>query len=245
MSNKREDIKRELRSLREEAKPIIKFLQGTNEEEGYSFHFEYQNWYTKALRVVKVLGPDRYEEFKKFYEIDNRRKSLTYSTYVIQDYIKGIIPTSYNNFDSTSQTLTLLYNQFTILSSLESRIDYILSDIEATIRTVIIEDEIATANNLLKTSLRAAGALCGVIIETHLHKVSENHGVVIRKKYPGISDLNELLKKNNIYGTTEWRKISYLADIRNLCSHKKDQEPKKDQVEELIIGTNWLVKNVF
>jgi len=40
-------------------------------------------------------------------------------------------------------------------------------------------------------------------------------------------------------------KISYLGDIRNICAHKKDVEPTKEQVEELINGVNWVTKNVF
>jgi hypothetical protein len=48
-----------------------------------------------------------------------------------------------------------------------------------------------------------------------------------------------------VIDTPVWRKISFLADLRNLCSHKKDAEPTKEQVEELIQGAEWLTKNVF
>ena len=45
--------------------------------------------------------------------------------------------------------------------------------------------------------------------------------------------------------TSAWRKISYLADLRNLCSHKKEVEPTKEQVAALLDGTEWLMKTVF
>jgi hypothetical protein len=48
-----------------------------------------------------------------------------------------------------------------------------------------------------------------------------------------------------IIDTPTWRKISFLADLRNICSHKKGTEPTKEQVEELIQGAEWLMKNVF
>jgi hypothetical protein len=121
----------------------------------------------------------------------------------------------------------------------------LLSDIETTLLSEIQEDELSSARQIMKISLRASGAICGVIIESHLQKVCKNQNIKIRKKNPGISDLNELLKQEKSYETTTWRKISYLADIRNICSHKKDQEPTKDQVLELIDGTNWLIKNII
>jgi hypothetical protein len=57
--------------------------------------------------------------------------------------------------------------------------------------------------------------------------------------------LNDRLKSASVIDTPTWRKISFLADLRNLCSHKKDSEPTKQQVEELIQGAEWLTKNVL
>ena len=85
----------------------------------------------------------------------------------------------------------------------------------------------------------------GVVIEGHLQKVASSHGITAPKKNPTISDLNDPLKSAAVIDTATWRKISFLADLRNLCSHKKDIEPTKEQVEELIQGAEWLTKNVF
>lgn len=57
--------------------------------------------------------------------------------------------------------------------------------------------------------------------------------------------MNEPMKQNNVYDTPTWRKIQYLADIRNVCSHKKDEDPTIDQVKELLLGTNTIIKTVF
>jgi len=98
---------------------------------------------------------------------------------------------------------------------------------------------------LAKVSARAAGALVGVVIEGHLQKVATAHGVKLAKKNPTIADLNDSLKSAGVIDTPIWRKISYLADLRNLCSHKKDVNPTVEQVAELIQGADWLTKNVF
>ena len=93
-------------------------------------------------------------------------------------------------------------------------------------------------------SLRAAGALAGVVLERHLQRAAENHGIVLKKKDPTTSDLNDPLKEKGVYGIPVWRKIQYLADIRNLCSHKNGADPSQEQVSELIEGVNAIVKTV-
>ena len=106
------------------------------------------------------------------------------------------------------------------------------------------DSEIVVAKRLAKVSLRAAGALVGVVIEGHLQKVASNRGVKLTKKNPTIADLNDPLKAAGVVDTPAWRKISFLADLRNLCSHKKGTEPTKEQVK-LIQGAEWVTRNVF
>ncbi|ASF15676.1 hypothetical protein [Shewanella sp. FDAARGOS_354] len=170
-----------------------------------------------------------------------------YGTYVIQDYLKGVAPGSYQlqNFDTRAQTVQNSVNQLTILHSLLGRIDSVLANIDTELLSEIQDAELETARQLSKISLRAAGSLVGVVIENHLQKLANNHGIKSRKKHPTISDLNDPLKNEGVFDTPTWRKVTYLADIRNICSHKKDIEPTKEQINELIEGANWLIKNTF
>lgn len=215
--------------------------------EGQNFQYDYQHWYTQALRVVEILAPDRLAEFKSYYEIDPKRKTLGYGTYVIQDFIKGVFPARYTHdeFDTREQSLLCMFNQITILRSASSRVDSVLANISSELLSDLQDTELQTARQLVKTSLRAAGAVAGVVVENHLQRTAKSRGVVIRKRSPTIGDLNDPLKNASVIDTPTWRKISYLADIRNICTHKKDAEPSKEQVNELIEGANWLVKNVF
>ena len=245
MMDTKENIKTEITSLYEEgAELAVKFQKN---EKSTNFHYEYQKWYTRALRVVDVVAPDRYEEFRLYYEKDPKRKSLGYGTYVIQDYLRGVAPNSFNypHFDTREQTLQNFFNQLSIINSIESRIDSVLSDIEGELLSELQDAELETAKTLIKESIRAAGSLTGVVLENHLQKVIKAHKITMRKKHPTISDLNDPLKKEKVIDTPTWRKIAYLADIRNLCSHKKGSEPTKEQVLELIDGTNWVIKNIF
>jgi hypothetical protein len=242
--SKRELIRKEIAALYEEGAHLVKSLQ---DKKAKQFPYDYQSWYTRAIAAVAILAPDRLAEFRGYYEINPKRKSLGYGTYVIQDFIKGVVPSSYQyqNFDGEKQALISFFNQITILKAIEARVDSILGNIEGELYAELQDNEVTVARQLAKVSLRAAGALIGVVIEGHLQKVAAVHGVNPTKKNPTISDLNDPLKVASVIDTPTWRKISYLADIRNICSHKKDTEPTPAQVEEMIQGAEWLTKNVF
>jgi hypothetical protein len=241
---KRDLIRKEMSALYDEGAGLATAFQQKAEKQ---FQYDYQSWYTKALSVVTTLAPNRLAEFRSYYEIDPKRKNIQYGTYVIQDFIKGVIPNKfrYDNFDARGETLKCFFNQLTIFKAIIDRFDSVLGDIETQLYTELQDNEVVVSRELAKFNLRAAGALVGVVIEGHLQKVASAHGVIIKKKNLTIADLNEPLKAASVIDVPTWRKISYFADLRNLCSHKKDVEPTKAQVEELIQGAEWLTKNVF
>jgi hypothetical protein len=241
---KRQIIRDELLKLQSEGEELGRAFEDQKDEQ---FNYKYQSWYSKALKVVATAAPDRYVEFRGYYDINPKRKALGYDTYVIQDYLKGIIPVSYglDEFDPRSVVATCLLNQVTILSSVAERIGSVLDRIEGELYAELQDDELLVATQLAKVSPRAAGALAGVVIEGHLQKVAASHGLKIGKKHPTISDLNEPLKAASVIDVPTWRKVSFLADLRNLCAHRKDTDPKPEQVDELIQGADWVTKNIF
>lgn len=248
--NTKEKIKKELDDLLNDAKNLITYLEGENEKE-ILFVTDYQHWYTRALKAVDFFAPDRLSEFKSYYEINPKRKNVDDKTYTIQDFIKGSTEWSINSisivdftgFSPEQRTLKNLSIQYAILNSISTRIDSALSQAEATLFAELQDSELEEAKKILKINPRAAGALAGVILEGFLQKIAKNHDVAINKADPTINDLNEPLKQAGVYDLTCWKKIQYLAAIRNCCIHKKSEEPKFDQVKELIEGVNWAIKN--
>jgi hypothetical protein len=43
----------------------------------------------------------------------------------------------------------------------------------------------------------------------------------------------------------QWRFIQHLGDIRNLCDHAKEREPTKEEIEDLVAGTEKVLKTIF
>jgi len=224
-------------------KATIKEIQKT------SFGEEYQPWYSHALRVVVQLLPDRYAEFQELYRPKKQPKELNWVTYTISEYVHGTVVTRGGErepvFDTAGSALTKLRNQINILTSARKRLDSALADIRGTLESTLLDDELATASELLKTKhLRSAGVVTGVALERHLKRVIANHEVTFRKK-PQIGNLNDALKEAKVYDVTQWRFIQRLGDIRNLCGHDGEREPTAEEVEDLIRGTEKVIATVF
>ena len=110
----------------------------------------------------------------------------------------------------------------------------------------LFDDELSAAEDLRnKKHLRAGGVVAGVVLERHLKRVAANHQLTIRKKQPTIGDLNDALKNASVYDTIQWRQIQRLGDIRNYAGHAKEREPTADEIDELISGTDKIVKTLF
>ncbi len=227
---------------------MLKTIQNNDGRFGASF----QGWYTKAVRIVQVLAPDRLAEFKSYYEEEPKRKTLSSVTYRIRDFVRGIRPARsmlrmYDDdfFEAADVTRNLFQTQMLLLESLSSRIDGIIAELESAIAHGIQDAEIDSAQELKKVNLRASGALAGVVLESHLQKVAAIHSVAIPKKNPTIGDLNEPLKKAGVYEIATYRKIQLLADIRNICTHQKGKDPTPDQIDDMLNGVRSIVKLVF
>jgi len=247
--DRKEELKQQFSRLVIEATELIELASKVKDTDILKFGTKYQSWYTRAIRVVEVLANDRLEEFISYYKIDPKRKVTTAQNYVIQDFIMGVGARVdlYEKplWDINNGIAIKVYNQLQILESLQSRIDSVLSNVQGSLLSELQDKELATAEELIKINLRAAGSLAGVILENHLQKVVRNHDISITKKNPKISDLNDLLKNNDVYDLATWRNMQLLYDIRTKCVHKKEQEPTESEVRKLISGVNEAIKQIL
>ena len=242
-----EEVKKELKALLDSQEQLLDLAK--DNKDIIKFGTKYQAWYSRAYKLVDALAPERLNEFTTYYLIDPKRKLTDAGNYVIQDYIKGIgARTNHYDkplWDTNNAVMIRILNQIQIIASLSSRIDSVLQDVTGHLFAELQDSELLAATQLKKISNRAAGALAGVVLESHLQRVAINHKVAISKKNPAISDLNDPLKNKGVYDTPVWRKIQLLADIRNICSHQKGSEPTEEQVDELISGVNSVIKSVY
>jgi len=211
------------------------------------FGGSYQNWYSEAHAVVKQLLPDRLDDFTRYYAIPKGRKEVVATNYTIEDYLQGVrVRRGGEVVADATAAIPRFSQQLAILKSAEGRFQSSLFDIKQLVQADLMDSEIESARLLKKNGfLRAAGAVAGVVIEKHLAQVCQNHDVTTTKKHPTIADLNDALKNKEVIETPQWRGIQHLADLRNLCDHNKEREPKPDEIDDLIDGTEKLIKTLF
>lgn len=212
------------------------------------FNKEYQIWYSESLVLIKQLLPDRLSDFVRLYEKPKTRKSIEYGNYVMEDYLQKLkVTTGFGEKKvGPEAALNQFEQQLNILKSIERRFESSLFDIRQLVQADLFDRELDAAKELNKKRFsRGAGAIAGVVLEKYLVQVHLNHNLKITKKTPTISDLNDNLKSSDIYETQIWRKIQHLGDLRNLCDHNKEREPTKDEVDELILGVETIIKTIF
>lgn len=227
---------------------------GNNEKETDKYIAElpalnagYQAWYSESLAIIKQLLPDRLDDFKRHYEKPKARKEITAESYRIEDALQGLQTSSQGQtLTEASTALPHLEQQQAILKSVRRRFESSLFEITQLVQADLFDSEIDAARELLKNKFgRAAGAICGVVLEKHLAQVCLSHDIKVTKKHPSIADLNEALMAGSVIDVPQWRFIQHLADIRNLCDHSKSAEPTADQVADLINGVAKVSKTVF
>ncbi|MDR1820024.1 MAG: hypothetical protein LBR15_07255 [Methanobrevibacter sp.] len=247
MTNLKKRMEKELNDLLAVFAKVIKDFSEKN-----FLSPEYQDIYSKSILIIKQLMPERLDEFKEYYKVKKKCKNADVLTYGINDYLIGFRVSKGNGylvedaFDHNTVIQSKLFQQFQILISIKNKFNSLIWDIEESLQSNLLDNEILAAETLLKSKyIRSAGTVAGVVLESHLSKVCDNHNIKIRKKKPGISDYNNLLKNNKVIDTPIWRLIQRLEDIRNYCTHKKERDPTFDEVEELIINVQKIIKTLF
>lgn len=239
------DLKSEIQKLIDYGQKLYSALESKDNSKCKDLGFfilNYEEWYTKALVLIKQLIPDRTQDFILLYS-NPKRKETEIGTYCISDALRTIqhIRKIYGPWTAALSVL----RQVRMLQACLDKFDSKIYSIQVILQADIFDSEIESAKHLLKMGfLRAAGAICGVVLEKHFSGVCHTREIVIKKKNPAISDFNDALK-DNVYDTVEWRRVQRLGDIRNLCDHSKEREPSKDEVEELISGTEQVIKTIF
>ena len=214
-----------------------------------NFREDYQAWYLESCALVKQIFPDKLNDFVSYFEYPRVRKEITYQNYTIRDYLKGLrVTRGYDNeviADGTS-AVPEFEQQLNIVKAARSTLESTLINLTSILQAELFDAEIDSARALAKSGfLRPAGAVCGVMIERHLKKVCENHRISFRKKKLVISDFLKALKEKDVISVEQWRFLQFLADLRNLCLHDKGKEPTNNEVEDLISGTEKILKTVF
>jgi len=248
MSSNLEKYKNDIQKLIKKGEKLLSILKSNNDLK--KFRKDYEVWYSESLALIRVVLPNRAEDFEKYYYQKGERSLKNYITYTPprSTGYEGLDmePFSYIPAKEVDYTKVLFENQLGIVKAAQKRFESSLFDIKQLVQADLFDSELDASRELNKKGfVRGAGAIAGVVLEGHLSQVCENHKIKVTKKKPTINDYNQLLKDNNVIEIPTWRSIQHLADLRNLCDHSKKREPKKEEIEELIDGVEKITKTIF
>ena len=232
-----------LKLLKGDKAKLKSFLNGLP-----NFKSTYQAWYSRAQAVIRQVMPDRLADFISYFDVPKGRKDITFQNYMIRDYLQGLTTTrgwEEKVIVDGNAAIPEFIQQLNMLKAAKVALQSTLMDLKAVLQADLFDTEVETAGALAKAGyLRAAGAICGVVIEKHLHHICDVHNITVRKKNPSISDLSQMLKDASVTTVPQWRFIQHLADIRNVCDHAKGREPTKEEIEDLVAGTEKVLKTI-
>jgi len=238
-----EKYKEDIDNLIKNGEKLLSILK-TNETL-IKFRKGYEIWYSESLSLIKIVLPNRSEDFEKYYYQKGERSFKDYITYT-PPREEGFVFDTFVPAEAVDCARALFENQLGIVKAAKRRFESSLFDIKQLVQKDLFDSELDAAQELNKKGFaRGAGAVAGVVLEEHLSQVCENHKIKVTKKKPTINDYNQLLKDNNVIEIKDWSFIRHLADLRNLCDHKKKKEPTKEDIEELINGVDKIRKTVF
>ncbi|MBB6108618.1 hypothetical protein HDF23_001353 [Mucilaginibacter lappiensis] len=60
-----------------------------------------------------------------------------------------------------------------------------------------------------------------------------------------MKDYNELLQKAEVYDFGTGRQIQYLIDLRDLCIKNTKKAPSSSEIEDLLVGTERIIKTIY
>jgi len=239
-----EKYKKDIDNLIKKGEKLLSILR-TNEAL-IKFRKEYEVWYSESLSLIKIVLPNRVEDFEKYYYQKGEKCLKEYITYTPPRSEGMKLEFYYIPAEEVDYAKSLFENQLGIVKAAKRRFESSLFDIKQLVRADLFDSELDAARELNKKGFtRGSGAVAGVVLEGHLSQVCENHKIKVSKKNPSINDYNQLLKDNDVIETPTWRFIQHLADLRNLCDHDKKREPKKEEIEELINGVEKITKTIF
>ena len=204
----------------------------------------YQRWYSKALVVIGQLLPNRLEYFVGLNDYKEKRKEILLSNYRIADMLRGAEFPATDRPTAKEHAFKLFKQQLIILAAAKESFDSSVFEIKQILLADLLDSVLCAARDFYKKGdIRAAGAMAGVVLEQHLRIVLKAHSVHMCKKSISINDYSLMLKDKGIAECPVWRTVQRLGYLRELC-HGAD-EPKEEDVEELINGVDKIIKTLF
>ncbi len=205
----------------------------------------YQLWFTQTLRLVERLLPERRREFEGYYRSDQESRDQAATISAILGSLSRPRATT-----EKREALAGLFDpgleQATFLHLLGMQLAILASALPSLLAQQRRPDRGLQAARLLlaKGHRRAAGALAGAVLESHLLTVAQRHDVALAESdAASVSRLGRALRKAGVCDAARSRQIRRLAELSDSCVRSEKRISPK-LVSELLSGVEETLLNV-
>lgn len=205
------------------------------------FRDEYEIRYSEAQHLVKTILPSRYEDFINYYvwlwlKDGNGIRTLI-SIHISRDMME------YNGY--ANHIKIQFSNQLAIIKACQNKFESSIYEIRYLTQAEIFDSTVEQAKELLKNwYTRAAWVIVWVVLEQHLKNYCTNKWLPFPKEKGTLWDIMTFMDKSELINKIDYRFLQRLNEIRIICSHDKQEEPEVEKVQELIDGTDKIIRNL-
>ncbi|HYT42525.1 MAG TPA: hypothetical protein VEP90_09270 [Methylomirabilota bacterium] len=197
---------------------------------------DYEGWYSAAYQLIKDYLPERSDDFCQYYEYQKGKSSKQ----GVIDYLqfKGD-PGTNSNSVVIDRILDAFERQLNILVSVQDVLDIKELNLRKLISADVVKIEIDQAEALFASGFyRAAGVVAGVALERYLKTLCDINKISYSSR-DTIQPVAQLLRSAGKLEIVEMNRITYLASIRNKCSHPDGAS--NDEIKSLIDEVKKLI----
>lgn len=206
---------------------------------------EYQTWYSQVHLLISKRLPNRVDELQNLYFASATQdpSSDAYNYSGIRSYLRTT-PDWDNEKTFRHRFEADIEQQRGILLAIPFTIDIQALDVAALVTADLVKGELNEAQLLLTHGfVRAAGAVAGVALESHL-KLLHVQSTLTHSDNDTIIPLANRLRQSGVISLGDEKKCIAMADTRNKCDHKNKTEPTAEEVGELIDDVDRFVKRI-
>src|SRR5574341_244075 len=207
---------------------------------------EYLKWYSQVQLLVTRHLPSMSNELSKlYYAAEDTNGEVDVARYYgIRSYLRTTPDWSDSEKSFRGRFLPDIEQQRGILLAIPHIVNQKALELAALVTADLVKGELDEARLLISHGfLRAAGAVAGVALESHL-KLLHNQSNLLYGDSDSIVPLATRLRIEGIITLGDEKKCIAMADIRNLCDHKNKKEPTTDEVAGLIDDVDKFVKRI-
>lgn len=245
--DQREAMPVDLEDLRERVEMLTSRVDQLREISDLSeLRREYLRWYTEAQLLISRHVPSMFHEFENLYYSTSTGESAAdaWEYHGIRSYMRSTSDWGDKHRIFRNRFNADIEHQRGILLALPAVIELRALEVEALVTADLVSGEIDEARLLLDHGFgRAAGAVAGVALESHL-KLLHNQSSLEYDDKDTIVPLATRLRKAGLISLGDEKKCIAMSDTRNNCDHKNEVEPTQEEIVELINDADRFAKRV-